>query len=71
MTKDQALLLKTVSYFKKKICTYIYIYIKEKKKSPEQGLFLNTSNEVVWPKKPSNFMHGLKSAILAILPEIS
>ena len=34
------------------------------------GLFLNTSNEVIWPKKFLNSMHGLKSAILAILPEI-
>ena len=32
--------------------------------------FLRTSNEVIWPKKILNFMHGLKSAILAILPEI-
>ena len=31
-------------------------------------LFLNTSNEVIWPKKILNSMHGLKSAILAILP---
>ena len=35
-----------------------------------QGLFLTTSNEVTWPKKSLNSMHGLKSAILAILPEI-
>ena len=35
-----------------------------------QGLFLNTSNEVIWPKKFLTSMHGLKSAILAILPEI-
>ena len=35
-----------------------------------KGLFLNTSNEVIWPKKKLNSMHGLKSAILAILPEI-
>ena len=34
------------------------------------GLFLNTSNEVIWPKKFLNSMHRLKSAILAILPEI-
>ena len=32
--------------------------------------FLRTSNEVIWPKKFFNSMHGLKSAILAILPEI-
>ena len=32
--------------------------------------FLRTSNEVIWPKKFLNSMHGLKSAILAILPEI-
>jgi hypothetical protein len=25
----------------------------------------------MWPKKISNFMHGLKSAILAIFSEIS
>ena len=25
--------------------------------------------KVIWPKKILNFMHGLKSAILAILPE--
>ena len=30
-----------------------------------EGLFLNTSNEVIWPPKISNFMQGLKSAILA------
>ena len=35
-----------------------------------KGLFLNTSNEVIWPRKKLNSMHGLKSAILAILPEI-
>ena len=34
------------------------------------GLFLNTSNEVIWPKKFLNSMHRLKSAILAILLEI-
>ena len=28
--------------------------------------FNNTSNEVIWPKKFSNSMHGSKSAILAI-----
>ena len=33
-------------------------------------LFLNTSNEVNWLPKKSNFMHALKSASLAILPEI-
>jgi hypothetical protein len=33
-------------------------------------LFLNTSNEIIWLEKVLNFMHGLKSAILAILPEI-
>ena len=33
-------------------------------------LFLNTSNEVIWPKKILNSMHRLKSAILAILPEM-
>ena len=32
--------------------------------------FLGTSNEVIWHKKFLNSMHGLKSAILAILPEI-
>ena len=32
----------------------------------QKGLFLSTSNEVIWPKKNSNCMHGLKSAILAI-----
>ena len=32
--------------------------------------FLRTSNEVIWPKIFLNSMHGLKSAILAILPEI-
>jgi hypothetical protein len=32
--------------------------------------FLKTSNEVIWPKKFLNSMHVLKSAILAILPEI-
>ena len=32
--------------------------------------FLRTSNEVIWPKKFLNSMHGLKSAILAILQEI-
>ena len=32
--------------------------------------FLGTSNEVIWPKKILNSMYGLKSAILAILPEI-
>ena len=31
-----------------------------------QGLFFATSNEVIWPKMISSFMHGLKSAILAI-----
>jgi hypothetical protein len=25
-----------------------------------QGLFYTTSNEVIWPSKKSNFMHGLK-----------
>ena len=33
--------------------------------------FLRTSNEVIWPKFFLNSMHVLKSAILAILPEIS
>ena len=28
--------------------------------------FLATSNEIIWPQKNSDFMHGLKSAILAI-----
>jgi hypothetical protein len=28
--------------------------------------FHSTSNEVIWPKKISNSMHGSKSAILAI-----
>ena len=32
--------------------------------------FLRTSNEVIWPKNFLNSMHGLKSAILAILQEI-
>ena len=32
--------------------------------------FLRTSNEVIWPKNFWNSMHGLKSAILAILQEI-
>ena len=32
--------------------------------------FQSTSNEVIWPKKNLNSMHALKSAILAILPEI-
>ena len=31
-----------------------------------EGLFFTTLNEVIWPQKISNFMHGLKSAILAI-----
>ena len=31
-----------------------------------KGLFKITSNEVMWPQKNSNFMQGLKSAILAI-----
>jgi hypothetical protein len=31
-----------------------------------QGLFFTTSNEVIWSPKNSNFIHGLKSAILAI-----
>ena len=30
----------------------------------------STSNEVIWPQKMLKSMHGLKSAILAILPEI-
>ena len=34
------------------------------------GLFLITSNEVIWPKNFLNSMHGLKSVLLAILPEI-
>jgi hypothetical protein len=29
-------------------------------------LFFITSNEVIWPRKNSKFMQGLKSAILAI-----
>ena len=33
--------------------------------------FLNTSNEVIWSQKILKSMQGLKSAILAILPEIS
>ena len=33
-------------------------------------LFFATSNKVIWPKKFLNSMHGLKNAILAILPEI-
>jgi hypothetical protein len=32
--------------------------------------FLRTSNEVIWPKNFLKSMHGLKSAILAILQEI-
>ena len=28
--------------------------------------FNTTPNEVIWPKKISNFIHGYKSAILAI-----
>ena len=32
--------------------------------------FLRTSNEVIWPKIFLKSMHGLKSAILAILQEI-
>ena len=35
-----------------------------------KGLFLNNSNEVTWLKIFLDSMHGLKSAILAILPEI-
>ena len=35
-----------------------------------KGLFLNTSNEIIWTKIFLNSMHGLKSASLAILPEI-
>ena len=31
-----------------------------------KGLFFTNSNEVIWPPKNSTFMHGLKSAILAI-----
>ena len=31
----------------------------------DQELLFTTSNEVIWPKKMSNFIHGLKSAILA------
>ena len=30
------------------------------------GLLLKTSNEYIWPKHFLIFMHGLKSAILAI-----
>ena len=30
------------------------------------GLLFTTSNEYIWPKKLLIFMHGLKSAILAI-----
>ena len=29
--------------------------------------FHSTSNKVIWPKKKSKYMQGLKSAILAIL----
>ena len=36
----------------------------------QKGLFLNTSNEVIWSKQFLISIHGLKSAILAILPEI-
>jgi len=32
--------------------------------------FLRTSNEVIWPKIFLNSINGLKSAILAISPEI-
>ena len=32
--------------------------------------FHSTSKEIIWPKKKLNSMHGLKSAILEILPEI-
>ena len=32
--------------------------------------FLRASNEVIWPPKNLNSIHVLKSAILAILPEI-
>ena len=32
--------------------------------------FLRTSNKVIWPKKFLKSMHRLKSAILAILPEM-
>jgi hypothetical protein len=31
-----------------------------------KGTIHSMSNEVIWPPKISNFMHGLKSAILAI-----
>ena len=31
----------------------------------------STSNEVIWPKFFSNFMHGLKSAILAIFQKLA
>ena len=34
-----------------------------------KGTFYSTSNEVIWPKIFSNFMHGLKSAILAIFQQ--
>ena len=36
-----------------------------------KGLFLDTSNEVIWPPKNLNSMNGLKSAILTILQKIS
>ena len=29
----------------------------------KKGLFITTSNEVLWPPKKSTFMHGLKIAI--------
>ena len=33
-------------------------------------LFFVTSNKVIWPQNFFDCMHGLKSANLAILPEI-
>ena len=35
-----------------------------------KGLFLNTSNEVIWSQKFLNSMHGLKSAFLAIFQKL-
>ena len=52
--KDQGLLLTIVSHLD----------------GTREGLFLNNSNKVNWPPKRLNFLHGLKSGILAILPVI-
>ena len=29
----------------------------------DKGIFCTTLNEVIWPEKNTNFMHGLKNAI--------